>query len=473
MKSFKSILSTILVIILLLSTFCITTSINAAKTSGICCDNLLWSFDSSTGTLTISGKGALYEGDDEWNDFKKDIRKLIIGLGITRIGDRIFFGYTSLYEVEIPDTLTDIGISAFYNTPFYDTLSYNNYQHSLGNRLLRVEDVPEHITINQEIKYICDGAFSDNQNITDITISDGVIYIGNRSFEYLFIKNIIIPDNVKGIGSEAFQFSPFLETVSISEGVTEIKRGTFRDCYSLKSVVIPQSIINIEDYAFYSCSKLESIFIPNSVKNIGTDVFDYCPKLTIKCYENSYAHQYSIENGIPYQLLNSSVTEKGMQFKIENLESVKSIRYAYGEYDSEKDIKYGVDSVSHSAKTLRKRGENCTLQFTKPGLVSIVITYNDGTRDFYKYEVIKSEPTVIRDGNSITFGNLTDLKVLRYAKGEYESSSEIKRAENSVAVSGKTLDSDTYTVTLEPGTYTFCVQYNDESYNYYTFDIKG
>ena len=170
----------------------------------------------------------------------------------------------------------------------------------------------------------------------------------------------------------------------------------------------------------------------------------------------------------------SVVTERGMQFRIENLEDVKSIRYAYGEYETEKDIKYGVDSVSHSAKTLRTRGDSCTLQFPKPGLVSIVITYNDGTRDFHKYDVIKNSPTVTRDGgNSITFSDLSDLKVLRYVKGEYESSYDIKRATGSVAISGKTLTSDTYTVELERETYTFCVQYNDESYNYYVTGVCG
>jgi len=170
----------------------------------------------------------------------------------------------------------------------------------------------------------------------------------------------------------------------------------------------------------------------------------------------------------------STVTEKGMQFKIDNLQDVKSIRYAYGEYDTEKDIKYGADSVSHSAKTLRTRGDSCILQFLKPGLVSIVVTYNDGSRDFYKYDVIKSTPTVTRDGgNSITFSNLSDLKVLRYVKGEFENSYDIKRANGSVAISGKTLDSDTYTATLDRETYTFCVQYNDESYNYYVTGVCG
>ncbi|MBR5516127.1 MAG: hypothetical protein IKU52_07985, partial [Clostridia bacterium] len=58
----------------------------------------------------------------------------------------------------------------------------------------------------------------------------------------------------------------------------------------------------------------------------------------------------------------STVTERGMQFKIDNLEDVKTIRYAYGEYETEKDIKYGEMAVSHSAKILRKRGDSCTLQ---------------------------------------------------------------------------------------------------------------
>ncbi|MBR5515636.1 MAG: leucine-rich repeat domain-containing protein, partial [Clostridia bacterium] len=170
----------------------------------------------------------------------------------------------------------------------------------------------------------------------------------------------------------------------------------------------------------------------------------------------------------------STVTERGMQFKIDNLEDVKTIRYAYGEYETEKDIKHGEMAVSHSAKILRKRGDSCVLQFPKAGLVSIVIIYNDGSRDFYKYEVIKSSPTVTRDGgNDITFGELSNLKVIRYAKGEFENSNQIKNAANSVAVSGKNLNSDTYTVTLDRETYTFCVQYNDESYNYYVTGFCG
>lgn len=88
------------------------------------------------------------------------------------------------------------------------------------------------------------------------------------------------------------------------------------------------------------------------------------------------------------------------------------------------------------------------------------------------FEIVKKSPTFEQNGNVVTFGNLNDVKVIRYAKGIYAASSEIKAAPGSVAISSKKLTSDTLTVKLGKGTYTICVQYNDESYNYYTVTVE-
>jgi len=472
MRICKKILSSALIIVFLLSSLSTALPINAEIIEGVGDYKVNWKLDTETGTIYFSGNGSISRFG-EWNKYQNSIKKVIVGSDINKIWEGAFSYFTNLSEVEIPDTLTDIGFMAFYDTPFFNSLPVKNHQICLGDRLLGVEDFCGSITVNQDIKHICGGAFSDNVYITNITIPNGVVSIGDIAFEYCTVKNMVIPDSVTSIGEGAFRFCPYLKTVTLSKNITRIETDAFWGCNELESMVIPDGVTTIEYWAFCGCDNLESIYIPSSVSLIREDAFEECPKLTIKCYENSYAHQYAVENGIPYRLLDVSVKEKGMQFIIDNLEAVKSIRYAYGEYNNERGIKYGEDAVSHSGKTLRNKGNSCTLQFPKPGLVSIVITYNDGSRDFYKYDVIKSEPTVTREGNEITFGNLTDLKVLRYAKGEYESSYDIKRSEGAVAISGKTLDSDAYTVTLEPGTYTFCVQYNDESYNYYTFDFKG
>lgn len=44
--------------------------------------------------------------------------------------------------------------------------------------------------------------------------------------------------------------------------------------------------------SIYNCENLKSINIPKSVESIGNDVFEFCDNVTIKCYENSYAHEY-------------------------------------------------------------------------------------------------------------------------------------------------------------------------------------
>lgn len=416
-------------------------------------------------------------GDDAFYNCQS-LSSVNIGDSVTSIGEKAFYGCQALSNVSIGDLVTSIGRYAFENTAYYkNAANWGNKVLYIGKYLIEGDhsgsDFHSYYSIKEGTSVIADYAFEDIIELTKIDIPDSVISIGKNAFSYCFLVNVDIPDSVTSIGARAFGDCAYLKTVTLSKNITKIENNTFFACYKLKNIVIPDGVTTIEYRAFIACENLESVYIPSSVSLIGEEAFKYCPKLTIKCYENSYAHQYAIENGIPYQLLNSTVTERGMQFRIENLESVKSIRYAYGDYDTEKDIKYGTDSVSHSGKTLRNKGDSCTLQFTKPGLVSIVITYNDGSRDFYKYEVTKTKPTVSRNGNEVTFGNLDNLKVLRYVKGEYNSSYDIKRAEGSVAISGKTLTSDTYTVTLEPGTYTFCVQYNDESYNYYTFVVTS
>lgn len=59
-------------------------------------------------------------------------------------------------------------------------------------------------------------------------------------------------------------------------------------------------------WAFAHCNSLSSISIPESVTSIGFCAFNDCNNLTIYCKENSYAHQYAIDEGIPYQLTNAA-----------------------------------------------------------------------------------------------------------------------------------------------------------------------
>lgn len=80
--------------------------------------------------------------------------------------------------------------------------------------------------------------------------------IPNRAFENSKITEFIIPENITGIGEQAYMH-----------------------CSDLVNVVFPTTLEKIEDWAFMSCKSLKSVNLPGSVKTLGTGVFSGCSSL--------------------------------------------------------------------------------------------------------------------------------------------------------------------------------------------------
>ncbi len=165
--------------------------------------------------------------------------------------------------------------------------------------------------------------------------------------------------------------------------------------------------------------------------------------------------------------------ENGLQLTINNLGGVKVIRTAYGEYKTGGELK---KASGHRAFTQSavKGADSYKIQYRTNGIVTVAVCYNDGYTEFYYYNVEKKVPTMTQEGKTVTFGDLDGLYNIRYAKGEYETASQIKAAPGSKVLKSSGIDGNgNITVTLpEAGMYTFCVQYNDESYNYYKVTVE-
>lgn len=65
-----------------------------------------------------------------------------------------------------------------------------------------------------------------------------------------------------------------LTSVTIQDGVTEIKPFAFRGCEKLTSVSIPNTVESIGKQAFMGCNSLKAITIPKSVTSIGANAFN-------------------------------------------------------------------------------------------------------------------------------------------------------------------------------------------------------
>ena len=137
------------------------------------------------------------------------------------------------------------------------------------------------VEIPNSVTNIGSSAFSECSLLSSINIPNSVTSIGSSAFSGCSsLSSINIPNSVTSIGSSAFERCLSLRSINIPERIKNIERFTFSECTQLISVEIPNSVTSIGDYAFQGCHSLTSINIPNSVTSIGSSAFGYCMDLS-------------------------------------------------------------------------------------------------------------------------------------------------------------------------------------------------
>ncbi|HOD93866.1 MAG TPA: leucine-rich repeat domain-containing protein [Clostridia bacterium] len=106
--------------------------------------------------------------------------------------------------------------------------------------------------------------------LRELTLGNNIVTINDNAFYNCYIDNLVLPSNVKYIGDSAFANS-YLTSIVISDSVTYIGDSAFSG-HHLTSIVIPDSVTYIGDSAF-SGNNLESIVVSDSVTYIGRSAF--------------------------------------------------------------------------------------------------------------------------------------------------------------------------------------------------------
>ena len=156
-------------------------------------------------------------------------------------------GCDGIEEIELPDTITEIGDSAFK--------SCKNL-----NKVI----IPESVT------KIDGDAFAECSGLVDIKMHEGINTIGSRAFYKCDrLLDIVIPDSVEKIEFEAFRGCDKLENIKLSENLTIVGYGVFGDCKSISKIEIPKSLkkfdgtwgrgTNLSYGAFGGCSNLKTV----------------------------------------------------------------------------------------------------------------------------------------------------------------------------------------------------------------------
>ncbi len=129
-----------------------------AEESGTCGPDLKWHL-TNDGVLTITGKGEM----DDYRLFSpwrySGVKRIIIGDGVTTIGQLAFDGCSSLTSVTIPNSVTTIGDGAFAGCSSLTSVTMPNSVTTIG-----------------------DNAFSGCTSLTSVTIPNSVTTIKEYAF---------------------------------------------------------------------------------------------------------------------------------------------------------------------------------------------------------------------------------------------------------------------------------------------------
>ena len=260
---------------------CASTDVFASTNSGFCGADARWSFDETTGTLTISGTGDMHNSENgsmSWSKFYEKIFYVVIEDGITSICNKAFYGNKIIKEVSIPDSVTSIGEEAFAGAALThielpDSITYIGQQAFAGSQL-------EEITIPSGVTELPFRVFSDCKNLKKVVLNDNLTCIGDYAFDKCSsLQTIIIPDSVTEIKPSAFEGCTKLTEIGIGKNVTSIPFACFRGCDNLKEIFIPDNVISLEQSAFADCRSLEKVTLGAGVKEFDTTVFSDCTSL--------------------------------------------------------------------------------------------------------------------------------------------------------------------------------------------------
>ena len=258
-----------------------------AQSSGTCGDNLTWNL--TDGVLTISGTGNMYDYDSNlgstWSYYYREtIVQIVIENGVTSIGNRAFSRCTSLTSVTIPNSVTSIGTYAFSGCTGLTSLTIPNSVTSIGEYAF--SSVPN-IVYNGSAPSAPWGARSMNGYVEGWLVYSDETKTNIVACSSAATGEIVIPNSVISIGTEAFYYCSSLTSVNIPISVTSIGKGAFYYCSNLTSITIPNSVTSIENCAFLGCSSITSVSIPNSATSIGEGAFYGCSSLTSVAIPNS------------------------------------------------------------------------------------------------------------------------------------------------------------------------------------------
>lgn len=248
--------------------------------------NLAWHLED--GTLTISGKGAMADWEfgeqAPWAVYCDEIEHVVIGDGVTTIGDRAF----GIGDGVVPMSIVDSGEPFDYH---FSSVTLGSDLEYIGSYAFAYCDALTEVELPSKLEAIDEAAFANCAGLEQLTIPASVKAINHSAFlNCTGVQTLeFASDATLAQLAHAFQGCTGLTKVEIPAslpGEDEIRHnGAFWDCRNLEEVTFRNGATIIDDEMFAGCTSLTTVHVPHSVSEVYENAFVGCEKLTDIYYD--------------------------------------------------------------------------------------------------------------------------------------------------------------------------------------------
>ena len=329
--------------------------------SGNCSDTVTWALYPN-GSLIIDGNGAIpnYASQNEqpWANLRHKITKIVIGNGITAVGNYAFaycelvetlefeadsnlksigvLSFRSLFKVKeivLPESVTSLASYAFGTCKALESVYIPQGMESMHakafiestNAVLNVADgtyAEKYVVDNglahvvRDFVYIPIASGTCGTNATWAFYENGELVISGSgeipnfanqkeqpwaSIRHL-VKKIIIGKDITAIGNYAFAYCEYTEEIVFEEGSKLERIGvlSFRTARKVTEITLPETVNFLGSYAFGTCPALKEVYIPQGMGSMHVKAFIESPNVVLNVAEGTYAEQYAVANNLKH-----------------------------------------------------------------------------------------------------------------------------------------------------------------------------
>ncbi len=117
-------------------------------------------------------------------------------------------------------------------------------------------------------------------NASSVTIPEGIEEIKPKAFYRKdSVTEVLLPESLTKIGDWAFGYCKNLKSIDIPDSVQSIGVRAFADCEALEYVGFPLSLNFLGHHAFHRCEKLREVLMVGNIKTIEEETFSGCSSM--------------------------------------------------------------------------------------------------------------------------------------------------------------------------------------------------